>query len=53
MTGITKQQKRIATWLSRERLGNELYSLSDRSLQDMGLVRYQPTLEARKLLWMV
>jgi uncharacterized protein YjiS (DUF1127 family) len=52
MTGITKQQKRIATWLRRERLRNELYSLSDRSLQDIGLLRYQSTLQACKLLWM-
>jgi len=36
-----------------ERLRNELASLSDRSLQNMGLVRYQRTLEACKLLWMV
>jgi uncharacterized protein YjiS (DUF1127 family) len=52
MTAINQQRKRIATWLSRERLRNELYSLSDRSLQDAGLIRHQPTFEACKLLWM-
>jgi uncharacterized protein YjiS (DUF1127 family) len=52
MTAINQQRKRIATRLSRERLRNELYSLSDRSLQDMGLIRYRPTFEACKLFWM-
>jgi uncharacterized protein YjiS (DUF1127 family) len=52
MTAINQQRTRIATWLKRERLRNELYGLSDRSLQDMGLIRYQAALEACKLLWM-
>ena len=52
MTAINQQRTRIATWLKCERLRNELYGLSDRSLQDMGLIRYQAALEACKLLWM-
>ena len=47
MTAINQQRTRIATWLKRERLRNELYGLSDRNL-----IRYQAALEACKLLWM-
>lgn len=52
MTAINQQKKRIATWLSRTRLPNELSSLNDRALQERRLIRYQPTLKACKPLWM-
>jgi len=52
MTAINQQTKRIATWLSGANLRAELSYLSDRALQDIGLVRYQPTLDACKPFWM-
>jgi uncharacterized protein YjiS (DUF1127 family) len=52
MTTITKQTCRVANWLSRSPLPKELTALSDRALQDIGLVRYQPAIEACKPFWM-
>ncbi len=52
MIRINRQTKRIATWLSRPDSRAELSNLSDRTLLDIGLVRYQPTLEACKPFWM-
>ncbi len=52
MITINQQTKRGATWLSRPNFRGELSNLSDRTLQDIGLVRYQPALEACKPFWM-
>ncbi len=52
MTTITKQTRRVANWLSRSAAVTELNALSDRALQDVGLVRYQPAIEACKPFWM-
>ncbi len=46
MTSINRQTQRIATWLSRATPRNELKALSDRTLHDIGLIRYQPAFEA-------
>jgi uncharacterized protein YjiS (DUF1127 family) len=46
MTRINRQTQRITTWLSRAIPCEELTALSDRALRDIGVVRYQPTMEA-------
>ncbi len=59
MTTVTKQTNRIANWLSRATSTNELNSLSDRALKDIGwalkdigLARHQSSVEASKPFWM-
>ncbi len=52
MIRINRQTKRIARWLSLPNARAELSNLSDRTLQDIGLVRYQPALEACKPFWL-
>ena len=51
MTTINQQTKRIARWLTRATFRNELTSLSDRALRDIGLSRHQLNLDARKPFW--
>jgi uncharacterized protein YjiS (DUF1127 family) len=52
MTTITNQTRRIADWLSHSRPRTELAALSDRALQDIGLMRYRPVSETCKPFWM-
>jgi uncharacterized protein YjiS (DUF1127 family) len=52
MSNINRQTKRIATWLIRLTARNDLTTLSNQALQDIGLVRYQPSIEACKPFWM-
>ncbi len=52
MTTVTKQTHRIANWLSRATSTNELNSLSDRALKDIGLARHHSSVEASKPFWM-
>jgi uncharacterized protein YjiS (DUF1127 family) len=41
------------TWLGRAGLGNDLTTLSDRDLRDLGLVRQQTGINTCKLFWFV
>ena len=52
MTRINRQTQRITAWLSRAIPADELTALSDRDLRDIGVVRYQPNMEACKPFWM-
>ena len=52
MTTIAKHTRRVANWLSRPHLPQEVVAFSDRALQDIGLVRFQPAIEACKRFWM-
>jgi uncharacterized protein YjiS (DUF1127 family) len=52
MTAINRQAHRIANWLSRATSRNDLNSLSDRALQDIGLARHHSSVEASKPFWM-
>lgn len=52
MTTITNQTRRIANWLGHSRPHTDLTALSDRALQDIGLVPYKPDTEACKPFWM-
>ncbi len=52
MTTIAKQTSRVANWLSRPHLPQEVTTFSDRALQDVGLCRYRQAFEACKPIWM-
>ncbi len=52
MIRINRQVKRIARQLSRPNARAQLWNHSDRTLQDIGLVRYQAALEACKPFWL-
>ncbi len=52
MATINKQTHRIANWLSRAVSRNDLNSLSDRALKDIGLARHHSSVEASKPFWM-
>jgi uncharacterized protein YjiS (DUF1127 family) len=41
MSSIRRLATATTTWLIRARLGNDLTTLSDRDLRDVGLVRQQ------------
>ena len=41
MSSIKRLARATTTWLIRARLGNDLTTLSDRDLRDVGLVRQQ------------
>jgi uncharacterized protein YjiS (DUF1127 family) len=43
---------RIAEWRLRARSRNELKNLSDRTLRDIGVSRFEAELEASKPFWM-
>ncbi len=52
MTAINRQTHRIANWLSRAAPRNDLHTLSDRALEDIGLARYHRSIETCKPFWM-
>ncbi len=51
MIAINQQAKRT-TWLNRFTVSNDLTSLNDRDLRDVGLIRRQVGIDACKLFWM-
>ena len=52
MSNITRQAGGTATWLNRAGSGNDLTTLSDRDLRDLGLVRQQIGINTCKLFWL-
>ena len=53
MSNITRQAGGTKTWLNRAGSGNDLTTLSDRDLRDLGLVRQQIGINTCKLFWLV
>jgi len=53
MSNIKTRAGGITTWLNRAGSGNDLTTLSDRDLRDLGLVRQQIGINTCKLLWFV
>jgi uncharacterized protein YjiS (DUF1127 family) len=53
MSSITRLARGTTTWLNRAGLGNDLTTLSDRDLRDLGLVRHQIGINTCKLFWLV
>ncbi len=51
MSSIKKLARDATNWLTRAGLGNDLATLSDRDLRDVGLVRQQIGIDTRKLFW--
>jgi len=52
MSTINRQTARITKWLTRAIARDDLTALSDQALQDIGIVRYQLSIEACKPFWM-
>lgn len=52
MMTIRKQTRRVANWLTRSHLPRELTAFNDHALQDIGLARSRPAIEACKPFWM-
>jgi len=48
----SKALRCVAEWRTRARSRNELMNLSDRTLLDIGVSRYEADLEASKPFWM-
>jgi uncharacterized protein YjiS (DUF1127 family) len=48
----SKVMRSVAEWRTRARSRNELTNLSDRTLLDIGVSRYDADLEASKPFWM-
>jgi uncharacterized protein YjiS (DUF1127 family) len=46
-------KRRATTWVSRAGSGNDLTTLSDRDLRDLGLVRQVIGINTCKLFWLV
>ena len=53
MSNIQRRAKGTTTWLNRAGSGNDLTTLSDRDLRDLGLIRQQIGINASKLFWVV
>ena len=53
MSNIKRGGRGITTWLNRAGSGNDLTTLSDRDLRDLGLVRQQIGINTCKLFWFV
>ena len=53
MSNIRKRARGTTTWLNRAGSGNDLTTLSDRDLRDLGLVRKQIGINTCKLFWLV
>src|SRR6516225_7717840 len=53
MSNIKKRARGTTTWLNRAGSGNDLTTLSDRDLRDLGLVRQQIGINTCKLFWLV
>jgi uncharacterized protein YjiS (DUF1127 family) len=54
MSNIKRRARGTTTWLNRAAgSGNDLTTLSDRDLRDLGLVRQQIGINTCKLFWFV
>jgi len=53
MSNIKRRARGTTTWLNRAGSGNDLTTLSDRDLRDLGLVREQIGINTCKLFWLV
>jgi uncharacterized protein YjiS (DUF1127 family) len=53
MSNIKRRARRTTTWLNHAGAGNDLTTLSDRDLRDLGLVRQQIGINTCKLFWLV
>jgi uncharacterized protein YjiS (DUF1127 family) len=53
MSNIKRRGRGTTTWLNRAGSGNDLTTLSDRDLRDLGLVRQQIGINTSKLFWLV
>jgi uncharacterized protein YjiS (DUF1127 family) len=53
MSNINRRASGTITWLNRAGSGNDLTTLSDRDLRDLGLVRQQIGINTCKLFWLV
>jgi uncharacterized protein YjiS (DUF1127 family) len=53
MRTIKRRARGTTTWLNRAGLGNDLTTLSDRDLRELGLVRQQIGINTCKLFWFV
>jgi uncharacterized protein YjiS (DUF1127 family) len=53
MSSIKRLARGTTTWLNRGGSGNDLTTLSDRDLRDLGLVRQQIGINTCKLFWFV
>jgi uncharacterized protein YjiS (DUF1127 family) len=53
MSNIKRWARGTKTWLNHAGSGNDLTTLSDRDLRDLGLVRQQIGINTCKLFWLV
>jgi uncharacterized protein YjiS (DUF1127 family) len=53
MNNTKRGARGTTTWLNRAGSGNDLTTLSERDLRDLGLVRQQIGLNTCKLFWLV
>jgi len=53
MNNTKREARGTTTWLNRAGSGNDLTTLSERDLRDLGLVRQQIGLNTCKLFWLV
>jgi uncharacterized protein YjiS (DUF1127 family) len=53
MSSINRRARGTTTWLNRAGSGNDLTTLSDRDLRDLGLVRCQIGINTCKVFWLV
>jgi uncharacterized protein YjiS (DUF1127 family) len=53
MSNIKRRGRGTRTWLILAGSGNDLTTLSDRDLRDLGLVRQQIGINTCKLFWFV
>jgi uncharacterized protein YjiS (DUF1127 family) len=52
MSKIKRRARQTTTWLNRAGTGNDLTTLSDRDLRDLGLVRKYIGINTCKLFWL-
>jgi uncharacterized protein YjiS (DUF1127 family) len=52
MSKIRRRASGATTWLNRAGTGNDLTTLSDRDLRDLGLVRQHIGINTCKLFWL-
>jgi uncharacterized protein YjiS (DUF1127 family) len=53
MSNFIRRGTGTTTWLNRAGSGNDLTTLSDRDLRDLGLVRQYIGINTCKLFWLV
>jgi uncharacterized protein YjiS (DUF1127 family) len=53
MSNTKRGARGTTTWLKRAGSGNDLTTLSDRDLRDLGLIRQQIGINTCKLFWLV